>query len=70
MREFADEIFGFLAGERGGVNFDSELFGDGLVGAAGEAKSPGAAGKLEQFGAATADAALQIRSPFTALGTA
>jgi len=67
-REFRDQTFGFLTGQRGGVNFDGQLFGDGLVGAAGQAKPAGAAGKLKQFALAATDAAPETRPPFT--GTA
>jgi hypothetical protein len=68
--EFSDEIFGLLTAECRGVDFDGQLFGDGLVGAAGQTKPAGAAGKLKQFALPATDAAPQIRPLFTALLTA
>jgi hypothetical protein len=70
LREFSDQHFGFLTGQRGGVNFDGQLLEDGLVGVAGKAKPPGATGKFKQFCAAAAKAALKFRALLTAFRSA
>jgi len=70
LGEFSDQSFGFLTGQCRGVNFDGQLFGDGLVGAAGKAKPSGTTRQFEQFCVAPANAALKLRALLTAFRTA
>jgi hypothetical protein len=70
LRELHRQIFRLLTGQRRSVDFYSQLFADGLVGAARQAKPAGAPGKLKQLAPAATNAAPPIRRSFTALETA
>jgi len=70
LRELRRQIFRLLTGQRRSVDFYSQLFADGLVGAARQAKPAGTPGKLKQFALSATNAAPPIRPSFTALWTA